>query len=379
MLPPLMKHRRPHPGQHRVTRRCGLLCAAGLALLPDIALANPHLEGIRQLSLAGSGRASATGVDAALVNPSGLTATQQFAIAPVYQYSVANNAHGLGALIIDSLNNPKFGLGLGYTFFRGEQPIGYSDLEGGLSELETLRLGHEAYGLLSVNLFRGVWHLAVKPKWQYSVLQYRDEDGEVRNFRDKLNTFGLDVATSISILRWLRLSVTGENLVGAADPSWTTEDTDLPGVETFPVPLDLSQIRRLSDFPRTLTHGLSVFPLGDMRLSINFDGLYDFTSYWDADADLDGVKDEHVRLMYGGSVEFIAGPVPIRVGGSWDGRGPGTEDDAAFVGAGAGFVQPAGDGGVGWELNAGFSQQVTGERLDTVIGLSLGIRLRPSL
>ena len=100
-----MKHRRPHPGQHRVTRRCGLLCAAGLALLPDIALANPHLEGIRQLSLAGSGRASATGVDAALVNPSGLTATQQFAIAPVYQYSVANNAHGLGALIIDSTFN----------------------------------------------------------------------------------------------------------------------------------------------------------------------------------------------------------------------------------------------------------------------------------
>ena len=99
----------------------------------------------------------------------------------------------------------------------------------------------------------------------------------------------------------------------------------------------------------------------------------------DPDADLDGVKDEHVRLMYGGSVEFIAGPVPIRVGGSWDGRGPGGEDDAAFVGAGAGFVQPAADGGVGWEINAGFSQQVTGERLDTVIGLSIGIRLRPNL
>ena len=84
--------------------------------------------------------------------------------------------------------------------------------------------------------------------------------------------------------------------------------------------------------------------------------------------------------MYGGGVEFVAGPVPIRVGGSWDQRGPSADDDRAYVGAGAGYVQNAGEGGVGWEVGLGFSQQVSGPRqLDTIIGAHLGLRLRPQL
>ena len=156
----------------------------------------------------------------------------------------------------------------------------------------------------------------------------------------------------------------------------------MTGIDTFPAPLDLSRIDRVSDHPRTLTHSLAVFPLGDSRLSLNFDGIYDFTSYWTSDDDGDGSDDEHVRMQFAGGVEFVAGPVPIRVGGAWDGRGPSGDDDRAYVGAGAGYVQNAGDGGVGWELGLGFSQQVSGPReprLDTLIGINLAIRLRPNI
>lgn len=374
----------------RFTRRTGqtplILClsalvCAGVALTPADASANPYLDGIRQLSLAGSGRASSSGIDAILVNPSAVTTTQQFAIMPMYQYSVARNGHALGAFILDSLNNPRFGLGLGYTFFRAEQSVGYGSAEGTLDRLDTLNLGHEVYGVLSARLFQGIWHLAIKPKWQYSVLQYRDDEGQVRNLKDKMNAFGLDLATTVSILQWARVSVTGENLVGVDAVPWTSETTELPGVATFEgVPLDFSKIPRISGAPRTLTHSLAVFPLGDMRLSLNVDGVYDFTSYWETDDNGDGKADKHTRLMYGGSVEFVAGPVPIRVGGSWDQRGPAADDDRAYVGAGAGYVQNAGDGGVGWEVGLGFSQQVSGPRqLDTIIGLHVGLRLRPQL
>jgi len=359
---------------------CACVCA-GVALVPSAAEANPYLDGIRQLSLAGSGRASSSGVDAILVNPSALTTSQQFSIAPVYQYSVARNGHALGAFILDSLNNPRFGLGLAYTFFRAEQSIGYATTAGAPMRVDTLSLGHEAYGVVSARLFNGFWHLAVKPKWQYSVLQYRDDAGQVQNFKDKMNTFGLDLSTTISILRWARVSVSTENLVGFDPPAWSSEQVGLPGIEHLEgVPLDFSKIPRLSGAPRTLTHSVAVFPLGDPRLSINFDGLYDFTSYWDTDDNDNGKADKHTRLVYGGSVEFVAGPVPIRVGGSWDERGPTAEDDRAYVGAGTGFVQSAGEGGVGWELGLGFSQQVSGTRqLDTIIGAQFGLRLRPQL
>ncbi len=381
MLSPSMPRFSRKPGQTALNLSfCACVCAS-VAFVPAVAQANPYLDGVRQLSLAGSGRASATGVDAILVNPSAVTTTQQFSIMPVYQYSVARNGHALGAFILDSLNNPRFGLGLGYTFYRAEQSIGYSTPEGAPERVDTLNLGHEVYGVLSARLFKGIWHLAMKPKWQYSVFQYRDDEGQVQNLKDKMNTFGLDLATTISILQWARVSVSGENLVGVDPVPWSSEQVGLSGIEVLEgVPLDFSKIPRVSGAPRTLTHSLAVFPLGDLRLSLNVDGVYDFTSYWDSDDDGDGKADKHTRLMYGGGVEFVAGPVPIRVGGSWDQRGPSEDDDRAYVGAGAGFVKTAGEGGVGWEVGLGFSQQVSGPRqLDTIIGAHIGLRLRPQL
>ena len=199
-----------------------------------------------------------------------------------------------------------------------------------------------------------------------------------------LMVFGFDAAVNANILNWVHIAVVGENLTGVSDVNYREEDLDdnadiLQNVATDGSALDLSEVRRVADYPRLLAHSLAVYPLGRPEFSINFDGQYDFTSYWKSDEDGDNRIDKHVRMLFGGSGEYIVGPVPIRVGGYWDQRGPSADDNRGYVSAGSGFIKPAQLGGVGVDAGIGFRQQVTGPNLETYIGAHVGIRFRPDL
>lgn len=354
----------------------GALGLGGLGPAAATAHASPAIDGTRNLSMGNATRGSSGGTNAAIINPAGISYWQQFAIEPIYQYDVQRRTHGMGVFIADSLNTPRFALALGYVFLRGDPNLIYNDL-GERQQLSLVHFGHEVSGVLSVTAVPNWLYIGIKPKWQYISLRYLDADGTAQDFNPKHNAFGLDASIAINLLDYVRVAVVGYNLVGARPPAWTEDGAiELEGVDTDVLPsFNPEGIRRISDYPLSVGHGVAVFPLRSPNFSLNVDATYDFTSYWESD-------DKHTRVTVNAGGEFVAGPVPIRVGGWWDGRGPGGGDDRGYVSAGLGFIKPAPLGGVGVDVGAGFAQQVTGSsqtKLDTIFSFNIGIRMRPDL
>lgn len=352
------------------------ILALGLCT-PALADASPGVDGTRNLSMGNATRGSSAGTQAAIINPAGLMYGQQFAIEGMYQYDAQHRTHGLGVFISDSLNTPRIALSLGYVFMRGDPKLLYTDAIGDRRELGLVHYGHEVSGTLGVAAIKNWLYFGIKPKWQYSSLRYLDDEKQVHDFRPKLNAFGLDLALAINLLDWAKLAVVGYNLVGAAPPAYTEDnpvELENVAVDMTDAAINTTNVRRLSDYPRSLGHGLAIFPLRKPDFSINIDATYDFTSYWN--------QDKYTRKTVNGGIEYIAGPVPIRVGGWWDSRGRGNADDRGYVAAGLGFFLPPKVGGIGVDFAAGFAQQVAGSpraQLDTIIGINLGLRLNPDL
>jgi hypothetical protein len=174
---------------------------------------------------------------------------------------------------------------------------------------------------------------------------------------------------SISFRQYATVSVVGQNLSGPAPPATTL---NLAPLVFDPRTLDRSRVSPVSDYPRTLAHALAVFPTRSPGFSLNFDGLYDFTSYR-VDAD------KFTRIVLAGGAEYtIRDLVPLRLGGSWDRRGRGNADDRGYIAFGLGFTRPATKGSVGFDLGVGFSRQIVGPNPDTVLAINLGLLLNPA-
>ena len=365
-------------GRTKALLRVATLAALATLAMPALAEASPGADGTRNLSMGNATRGSSTGTDAMIINPAGLSYAQQFEIEPLYQFNLQTRTHGIGVFVSDSLNSPRFALGLGYVFMRGTPRIRYDDAVGERQSLELVHFGHEVSGVLSVAAIKNWLYIGLKPKWQYISLRYLNEDGVAINYNPKLNAFGLDAAIALNFLDWAKLAVVGYNLFGPNAPARGDDTTvaELEGIETAEEPnYNTENLRRISDYPRSLGHGLAIYPLRHPNFSLNIDATYDFTSYWTED-------DKYTRITVNAGGEFVAGPVPIRLGGWWDSRGRGSLDDRGYVTGGLGFIKPAPLGGVGVDFGVGFAQQVTGAertQLDTVISVNIGIRLQPDL
>lgn len=343
---------------------------AGLA--SNRAEASPAVDGVRNLSLGSVGRASAFGSSAALLNPSNMSMEGVFTIEPTYQFGIQSRTHGLGAVTVDSLLNSRVSVGMGYLFMRGSPQISYFDTEREARRDMRLSLfGHEAFLAISIAPVKRWVSIALKGKWQYSSLRYLDSDGDAKDAHDKLNAFGLDASVTINFANWAAIAVTSDNLVGNHAPSYTdSRAINLTGLPVLAGSIQHERLSELSGYPLLLGHGLAVFPLRNRKLSVNFDGTYDFTTFR---------FEKHTRLTYGGSAEFIAGPVPIRFGTVWDNRGKGRDDDRVFIAAGVGFLRQAKAGAAGLDIGFGFRQQVVGPQKETVLGINIGIRMQPEL
>lgn len=366
------------PAAHRRThaRAAALLLstavAGTVALEPEVAVASPAVEGTRNLSMGNVARGSSYGTNAALLNPSNMGFSGTFAIEPLYQLQLSSRTSGVGAIVMDSLNNSRVSLGLGYLFMRGKPEVTFTDVETGEDEkFELSRFGHEAFAAISVMIVKQWVAVGIKPKYQYASLRYRDDTGAARNASDKLSAFGLDASLTANLAGIAALAVVGTNLTGNSDPAYTDEsDVSLEEVGATGATIGYRSLSELAEYPLGVAWGASVFPLRKPNFSINADGYYDFSSFR---------FEKAVRQVYGGSSEFIVGPVPLRFGTTWDSRGKGSKDDRVFVSGGVGYIRPAPVGGVGVDVGFGFSQQVTGPRRDTVIGFNLGLRIHPDL
>ncbi len=322
--------------------------------------------------MGGASRASATGTAAILVNPANLGATRQFEIEPVYQAQFESNTHGAGLLAMDSLHNERLALGLGYIATIGAPKVAYETDNGDKQTIQLSHTAHEVSLPIAINLALGWLAFGVRPKFQYSALRFTDVADKRHDARAEQTKFGLDLALSFSARQWLTVAVVGQNVTGQMVPATT--------LDLAPYSFDLSTLNRsrvspVSDYARTLAHGLAVFPTRRPSFSINFDGVYDFTSF------RYGFKeaDKYTRLLFAGGVEYsIRDMVPVRLGGYWDSRGRGKTDDRGYIAAGIGYFRPAPKGAVGFNLGLGFSRQITGPSPETILAVSLGFLLNPS-
>jgi len=370
----------------RTQRRLAMLgLAAGLVGLPTVAQAHPGVEGTRNLSLGSVARSSSFGTNAALVNPSNMPFVQSFQVEPLYQVGIQGRNHGLGFVIMDSLNNARVSVGVGYLVMRGSPTVSFTSndpvrvpADGDASlqrDLELVHVAHETFGAIALSVVKGWVSVGLKPKYQFSSLRYRDAAGVAHDAHKRLSAFGLDTSITLNFKGWAAVSAIGNNLVGNHPPAFTADrELKLSAAGAASGTVDTGTVSPISDFPLTFEHGLSVFPLHTPDFSLNFDGVYDFSTYH---------FEKHTRMLFGGSAEFVLGPVPLRFGTQWDGRGKSSLDDRIYVAGGLGYIRPPKEGGVGVDIGAGFRQQVTGPglggQLETVISVNLGLRIRPNL
>jgi hypothetical protein len=338
----------------------------GIGLLASrAASASPAVEGTRNLSLGGVSRGSSYGTNAVLANPSNMNFVGTFAIEPLYQLQLKSRTSGVGIIVMDSLNNARVSLG-------GKPMLAYTDATTSEDrEFELSRFGHEALVAIGVQIIKQWLAVGVKPKYQYTSLRYRDNTGAARNAADKHSAFGLDASLTANFAGFAALALVGTNLTGNSEPAFTDErDVRLEEVDVNQDTIRYTSLSELSEYPLGFAWGVSIFPLRRTDFSINADGYYDFSSFR---------FEKTTRQVYGGSAEFVAGPVPLRFGTTWDSRGKGKKDDRVFVSGGIAYVRPAPVGGVGVDVGFGFSQQVSGPLRDTVIGFNLGLRIHPDL
>lgn len=353
-------------------RSLHLLAAALTFTVATEAAASPAVDGTRNLSLGNASRGSSYGTNAVLANPSNMGFSGTFAIEPLYQLQLASRTSGVGVVVMDSLNNARVSLGLGYLFMRGQPTIKYTDPDTSEDdEFELSRFGHEAFAAISIMIVKQWLAVGLKPKYQYASLRYRDDTGAARDAAGKLSAFGLDASLTANLAGFAAVALVATNLTGNNDPAYTDDDDlALEGVGIDPAAVRYGSLSELSEYPFGFAWGASVFPLRKADFSLNADGYYDFSSFR---------FEKATRQVYGGSAEFVAGPVPLRFGATWDSRGKGKKDDRVFVSGGIAYVRPAPVGGVGVDIGFGFSQQVAGPLKDTIIGFNLGLRIHPDL
>lgn len=366
--------RRPRACVPRPARFARLLALVTLCLgfvIPSRALANPGLAGTRHLGMGGASRASARGAGAMLVNPANLGFTRQFEIEPAYQGNIESNTHGAGLLVMDSLLNERLALGLGYVATIGAPRVSYDTDTGDTEQIKLVHTAHEVSLPIAINVALGWLAFGVRPKFQYSALRFQDTAGARHDARAEQTKFGLDLALTFSARQWVNVSVIGQNISGQNVPATTL---NLAPYSFDLTTLDRSRVSPVSDYARTLAHGLAVFPTRKPTFSINFDGVYDFTSFRYGFAE----ADKSTRMLFAGGVEYsIRDVVPLRLGGFWDSRGKGKTDDRGYVALGVGYFRAALRGAVGFNLGVGFSRQITGPSPETLLAVSLGILLNP--
>ncbi|MCA9688578.1 MAG: hypothetical protein KC636_03165 [Myxococcales bacterium] len=358
----------------RALPRAAICAGLIVAAAPAIARAEPPgLDTTRHLSMGRSSRASSWGGGAVMINPASMGLSPTFSIEPAYQVKVENQTHSAGLAIMDSLNNERLAIGLSYAFLYGSPKVTFRSSEGLEKDVDLRHLGHEVGLAVAVNVLPGWLSIAVKPKYQYTQLSF-EVAGERFDANKLHNSFGLDLSLQLVIRQWVSVAIMGNNLAGAHQPAYTdlralTLDPHDVNYET----LDPTNVRRISDYPRTLAHAIAVFPTRNPGFSINFDGTYDFTSYWREEDDQPKV----VRMTMGGGAEYTVGPVPIRAGGYWDSRG--SDPDRGYISGGLGFLKRAEPGGVGVDIGVGFLRQIAGPYPETFIGAHVAILLWPQV
>src|SRR4051812_36626949 len=124
---------------------------AVLCLSTATAYAQADLMSPRALGMGEAARATATGADAPLLNPAGMSLVKQYVIEAFYGFSVEDVGHRVHVSVVDSITS-RVAAALFYTFVYTNPKVGFNWAGGQLPSVQTTRTGHAAGLSLSLRL-----------------------------------------------------------------------------------------------------------------------------------------------------------------------------------------------------------------------------------
>lgn len=287
------------------------------------AWAQADFPGVRALGMGEAQRASATGSEALMLNPAGMSLVKQYAIEAMYGLKIETIGNNVDVAIVDSVTS-KVAVGLFYNYIYETPKVGF-DWAGGVVPTEKItRTGHIAGLALSIPLGES-FIIGATAKYLHMDTTAPLPKGTVPSDLtfDSINGVTFDVGMILKLGRVFRVGLIGYNL-------W-----DHGSRET----------------PLSLGVGLSYSVLPN--LAINFDTDINFSGYQRYSYDPDTGKVnlyQRTTARLGPGVEWaIANKVPLRAGVVWDSSLP-----ATYLTGGIGYL------GQSFGIDLGYRGKVSG-------------------
>jgi hypothetical protein len=301
---------------------------------PAMARAQSDFVGVRALGMGEAMRATATGGEAVLLNPAGMSLTKQYVIEGMYGIQIENLGHHAFVSVVDSVTS-RVAAGLFYSFIYSNPQAGFDWAGGRVNSATLTRTGHAAGLALSIAL-GDRFLLGLTTKYLHFDTTAPLPKGAVPSqlTLDTVNGVTWDLGALIRLGDRFNITAIGYNL-------W-----DHGSVES----------------PLSLGMGVAYIPVP--TLSINFDAVVNFTGHQKVTIDsMDRVhRDNEVSARLGPGLEWLAGGrVPIRAGVVYD-----TWFAATYLTLGLGYVSSQ------FGIDLGYRLKVDGG-LENF--LMLGIRL----
>ncbi|HWE27356.1 MAG TPA: hypothetical protein VHB97_05100, partial [Polyangia bacterium] len=276
--------------------------AALVGILVSIAASSAYAQadfpGVRALGMGEAQRATATGAEAIMLNPAGMSLQKQYVIEAMYGLRIEDVGSNVHISLADSVSS-KVAAGLFYDYINEKPKIGF-DWAGGTVPSDTITRSGSVVGL-SLSLPLGDYFIiGATAKYLHMSTVAPLPKGTVPSSLslDSINGVTFDVGLIVKLGQKFNIGVIGYNL-------WDHGSRESP---------------------LSLGGGLAYIPIPN--LSINFDAVINFTGYQSYKYDSVTGKvslDQKTTGRLGPGLEWdIAQKVPVRLGLVWDSGLPAT-------------------------------------------------------
>jgi hypothetical protein len=281
-----------------------------LVSLAPKARAQFDFVGVRAMGMGEAQRASATGAEALMLNPAGMSLVKQYVIEGMYGVRIESVGHNANVSVVDSIT-ARVAAGLFYSFIYESPKLSFN-WAGGFQRQATLtRTGHAAGLALSIPLGEH-FILGATAKYLHISTTAPLPPNTVPSSLtfDSVNGVTFDVGIMVRLGEKFNIGLIGQNL-------WDHGSRESP-----------------------LSLGIGLSFVAVPTLTINFDTLVDFTGFQSYKLDAATGKvtlDQRTTARLGPGLEWLAGhKVPIRAGVVYDSGLP-----ATYLTLGLGYLTPS--------------------------------------
>jgi hypothetical protein len=286
--------------------------AAVLCLSAATASAQADLMSPRAIGMGEAARATATGADAPILNPAGMSLVKQYVIEAFYGFSVEDLGHRVHVAVVDSIT-ARVAAALFYTFVYTNPKVGFRWAGGEVLSAQTTRTGHAAGLSLSMRLGDYVM-LGFTTKYLHFDTTAPIPAQPPQLTFDTVNGVTWDVGLIVRAGEKFNITAIGYNL-------WDHGSRESPA---------------------SLGVGLAYIPLP--VLSIGFDTVINFTGNQQLNVDPSGKRsyESRVTARLGPGIQWvISNKVPVRAGYIFDSALRGNNSSgSSYLTLGLGYLSP---------------------------------------